>query len=202
MNNTKKKGMSAPLKPLDETQRKLVEDNLNLATVMSKQYASVGVLRGVPVEDLQQDACVGLCIAAQSYDPSKGADFRTYAFGWCRKYILQALKDEALLPFEDLDEGADIEEMTRAIDVIDDDADMDEDPVLRVAAYLEVLGQRERRVVGLVYGIACGQPHRADRDRVPMSFKEIADQLHLHPETVRRIYHQAMAKIEHAAENL
>ena len=43
---------------------------------------------GPSYDDLVQEGCVGLCIAANKFDPSRGVKFITYAVYWIRAYML------------------------------------------------------------------------------------------------------------------
>lgn len=51
--------------------------------------------RGVPLEDLVHEACLGLLKAIHRFDPGNGARFMTYAGFWVRKAILDALADQS-----------------------------------------------------------------------------------------------------------
>ena len=60
---------------LDERQRKLVEDNLKLCHYALRK-------KGVPksvYEDCFQIACIGLCKAAETFDPTLNYKFSSYA---------------------------------------------------------------------------------------------------------------------------
>ncbi len=59
--------------------RKLIEDNFELAFVMSRVMAKKYRLFGDDREELLSAAYVGLCEAAHRYDPEKGASFKTFA---------------------------------------------------------------------------------------------------------------------------
>lgn len=48
--------------------------------------------RNVPLDELRQEACLGLCLAAQRFDSQAGTSFATYASHWCRKMVLRALQ--------------------------------------------------------------------------------------------------------------
>lgn len=50
--------------------------------------------RGVPLEDLVGEGCVGLMKAMKRFDPSGGTRFMTYAVFWIRKAILDALYNQ------------------------------------------------------------------------------------------------------------
>lgn len=70
----------------DEAARhKLVEHNVRLAVKMAREWQGCGL----SLEDLIQEACVGLSIAAEKFDPDRGR-FTTYATQWIRKSLWEA----------------------------------------------------------------------------------------------------------------
>jgi RNA polymerase sigma factor (sigma-70 family) len=69
---------------------RLVEDYQSLAYGMARKYAD----RGLPLEDLRQEAMLGLLKAAELYDEDAGAEFSTYAVYWIKKFMLAALERE------------------------------------------------------------------------------------------------------------
>ena len=52
---------------------------------------------GVPLEDLAQEAMIGLVIAARRFDLGRGTRFSSFAWAWCRKMVCRCLKNEAML---------------------------------------------------------------------------------------------------------
>lgn len=70
----------------------LVTANLRLAHWQARQlhrrYAHV---RRLPLEDVEGTAMLGLCRAAQSYDPARGA-FSTYAYWVIRQHVMDAAR--------------------------------------------------------------------------------------------------------------
>jgi RNA polymerase sigma factor (sigma-70 family) len=68
----------------------LLESHMALAYGIAKRYTN----RGLPLEDLRQEALLGLLDAAKSYAASKGAGFATYATYWIKKRIIAALDRE------------------------------------------------------------------------------------------------------------
>jgi RNA polymerase sigma factor (sigma-70 family) len=48
----------------------------------------------MPFEDLKQEALMGLLVAYDKFDPTRGTQFSTYATYWIKKHILQALNKE------------------------------------------------------------------------------------------------------------
>lgn len=70
----------------DEAARhKLVEHNIRLAVKYAREWQGCGLT----LEDLIQEACLGLSVAAGKFDPDKGR-FTTYATQWIRKYLYEA----------------------------------------------------------------------------------------------------------------
>jgi len=69
----------------------LVSAHLDLAYGLASRYRQ----RGLPLEDLRQEALLGLLQAARRFDPGRGAQFSTYAAWWIKKQILQALRRES-----------------------------------------------------------------------------------------------------------
>jgi RNA polymerase primary sigma factor len=62
-----------------------------LAKWVAKQFVG----RGLEREDLNQAAMLGLMRAAQSFDPSRGTRFSTYASVWARQFVRRAIEKEA-----------------------------------------------------------------------------------------------------------
>jgi RNA polymerase primary sigma factor len=65
----------------------LITRNIRLAISEAKRYAN----RGVPLEDLIQEATNGLLTAAEKFDPGRGCRFTTYATPWMRQSILRSI---------------------------------------------------------------------------------------------------------------
>lgn len=71
----------------------LVESNLNFVASIAGEFRH----RGVPFEDLVHEGTLGLILAAQRFDPSRGVKFITYAVWWVRKTILKSIADHGSL---------------------------------------------------------------------------------------------------------
>jgi RNA polymerase sigma-B factor len=67
----------------------IVEVNLQIALDVARRYRS----RGVPVEDLEQVACLGLVKAARGYDPERATDFLSYAVPTIRGEVRRYFRD-------------------------------------------------------------------------------------------------------------
>ena len=69
---------------MTEKQNKLVNDNMRL---VSHTLKSLGVSSSDSYEDLFQEGCCGLCLAAKRFDETKGCKFSTYAISYISGYI-------------------------------------------------------------------------------------------------------------------
>ena len=75
----------------NEAQIKLVKANLRFVISVSKQYQH----RGLSLSDLISEGNIGLMIAAQRFDVTKGFRFISYAVWWIRYSILKAIHAHA-----------------------------------------------------------------------------------------------------------
>jgi RNA polymerase sigma-B factor len=78
----------------DEDERRALEDrlvevNLQIALDVARRYRS----RGVPIEDLEQVASLGLVKAARGYDPERATDFLSYAVPTIRGEVRRYFRD-------------------------------------------------------------------------------------------------------------
>lgn len=67
----------------------LVERNLMLVIKVAKRYVNLGL----PLMDLIQEGNIGLMIAAERFDYTKGFRFSTYAMWWIRQAISRSVKN-------------------------------------------------------------------------------------------------------------
>ena len=68
---------------------KFIESNMRLVITVAKPYMN----KGVDPEDLINEGNIGLAIAVDKYNPSKGAKFSTYAIWWIKQKILRYLTE-------------------------------------------------------------------------------------------------------------
>ena len=91
------------LKPEEETElinevkkgnkqafEKLVKSNLRFVVSVAKQYQG----KGVPLVDLIQEGNIGLIHSIDTYDPTRGFKFISYAVWWIRQNIIKAISDQ------------------------------------------------------------------------------------------------------------
>ena len=90
------------LRPMTAHEQELVDNNLGLARMFAWRFAKwhCNAIHRHDVymrytlqmfDDIYQDAVIGLCIAAQRFDPSKEVKFGTYAAWWMRACIQRLL---------------------------------------------------------------------------------------------------------------
>lgn len=74
---------------------KLVNHNLRLAISIAKKFEKTKC----SMDELIAEANVGLCIAAEKYDHTKGFRFSTYATWWIRQRVLKYVGNWGMLKF-------------------------------------------------------------------------------------------------------
>lgn len=74
----------------DPDPERIVADFKNLAYGLAKSYQFCGL----PLDDLRQEALLGLLDAAGKFDPGRGVLFSTYATWWIKKRLLRAARQE------------------------------------------------------------------------------------------------------------
>ncbi|MHB1158474.1 MAG: sigma-70 family RNA polymerase sigma factor [Phycisphaerales bacterium] len=70
-----------------ESRDRMARSNLRLVVSIAKNYGN----RGLPLIDLIEEGNLGLLKAVESFDPTQGARFSTYASWWIKQAIKRAL---------------------------------------------------------------------------------------------------------------
>lgn len=84
--------LSKKIKAGDENARKImIESNLRLAISIAKKYAKYGS----SLEDLIQEANIGLIKAIEKFDHTRGFKFSTYACWWIKQSVTRSLTNES-----------------------------------------------------------------------------------------------------------
>jgi len=74
-----------------EARALMISSNLRLVVTIAQDYANLGL----PLLDLISEGNVGLTVAVDRFDPSKGAKLSTYAAWWIRQSIKRALANQS-----------------------------------------------------------------------------------------------------------
>lgn len=168
----------APVKPLSKTQKEIIMEHIPYAKNIARQYVGCINRRGITLLHLETESCSALCEAALRFDPEKGTDFKTYAFVWCKKFIVAYLRNWGYYEHEDVELVAE--------DVSDDEEDIQQEREQKAEAMMAVLSDKELNVVRLLYGF----------DGAPKTFSEVAEIMHLRTARVHEIYDKARTKME------
>jgi RNA polymerase primary sigma factor len=84
--------LAAKIKKGDRKARALmISSNLRLVVTIAQDYTNVGL----PLLDVISEGNIGLMIAVDRFDPSKGAKLSTYAAWWIRQTIKRALSNQS-----------------------------------------------------------------------------------------------------------
>lgn len=172
----------------------LIEHNLRLVAHVAKKFDS----SGIDHDDLISIGTVGLIKAVETFQPTKGTKFATYAARCIQNEILMQLralkktrKDVSLYsPIGTDKEGNEI----TIGDVLGSDADETEEEVNKrmeirsMMKLMEMLDERERKVIDLRFGLADGREWTQN---------EVADALGISRSYVSRLEKRALLKMFH-----
>jgi len=189
----------------------LIEANFPLIVKTSLAFRR----RGLPLEDLLGEACMGLLEAVSRFDPDRGFRFMTYAVWWVRRALVSAVStqarnvriprhrvastDAAAWPREiSLSEDGEGENSWNLADLLEADDEPLDDLVQRdeesraVHDALDGLPERQRHVLEQRFGLL------TDETR---TLKDVAGDLGVTKERVRQIEGQALGEIERALKS-
>lgn len=71
---------------------KIIKHNLLFATSIAKRYSNIVAGSTLTLEDLVNEANLGLCVAINRFDYKKGFKFISYAVWWIQSYINESIK--------------------------------------------------------------------------------------------------------------
>ena len=179
----------------EESRSLLIEHNLRLvAHIVKKYYSSFS-----NQDDLISIGSLGLIKAIDSFKPSNGARFATYAAKCIQNEILMFFRAQKKLSYEvSINDTIDIDKNGNPltyIDIISSDDTIAEDLELKVQTeraielIKTILDERERQIIIMRYGLA-GSP--------PKTQREVADELEISRSYVSRIEKKALERLRHA----
>ena len=181
---------------MTKEQDKLVTANMGYVVTLARQYKS-DILS---TDDLVSEGAIGLMKAAEKYDASKGKPFVTFAAPYIRRAIEKAISRlKTDIDTRSTDESLPVGSRNNytLLNVLEDknavraDAAVEEitltDDLLKC---MNVLNEREQRVVNLYYGNGY--------ERQTMA--EIAETMGLKRERVRQVRDQALRKLRKEAK--
>jgi RNA polymerase primary sigma factor len=181
---------------MTKEQDKLVTANMGYVVTLARQYKS-DILS---TDDLVSEGAIGLMKAAEKYDASKGKPFVTFAAPYIRRAIEKAISRLATdIDTRSTDESLPIGSRNNytLLNVLEDKNALQADATVEEATLtddllkcMNVLNEREQRVINLYYGNGY--------ERQTMA--EIAETMELKRERVRQVRDQALRKLKKAAK--
>ena len=181
---------------MTKEQDKLVTANMGYVVTLARQYKS----ELLSTDDLVSEGAIGLMKAAEKYDASKGKPFVTFAAPYIRRAIEKAIGRLATdIDTRSTDESLPIGSRNNytLLNVLEDKNALQADATVEEATLtddllkcLNVLNEREQRVINLYYGNGY--------ERQTMA--EIAETMELKRERVRQVRDQALRKLKKAAK--
>ena len=181
---------------MTKEQDKLVTANMGYVVTLARQYKS-DILS---TDDLVSEGAIGLMKAAEKYDASKGKPFVTFAAPYIRRAIEKAISRLATdIDTRSTDESLPIGSRNNytLLNVLEDKNVLQADATVEEATLtddllkcLNVLNEREQRIINLYYGNGY--------ERQTMA--EIAETMELKRERVRQVRDQALRKLKKSAK--
>jgi len=181
---------------MTKEQDKLVTANMGYVITLARQYKS-DILS---TDDLVSEGAIGLMKAAEKYDASKGKPFVTFAAPYIRRTIEKAISRLTTdIDTRSTDESLPIGSRNNftLLNVLEDKSAMKADATVEESTLtddllkcLDVLNEREQRVINLYYGNGY--------ERQTMA--EIAETMGLKRERVRQVRDQALRKLRKEAK--
>ena len=177
----------------------LIERNLRLVVYIARKFENTGI----GIEDLISIGTIGLIKAVGSFDPDKNIKLATYASRCIENEILMVLRRNSKRRLEvSLDEPLNTDWDGNELllsDVLGTDADLvsrqlDAD-VEKQLLYLAIskLGERERRIISLRYGLAGGREYTQ---------KEVADMMGISQSYISRLEKRIISQLHDAMEKM
>lgn len=184
----------------DEAAREpLIVHNLRLVVYIAKKFEN----SGVPTEDLISIGTIGLIKAVNTFCPSRNIKLATYASRCIENEILMYLRKTSVLKTEvSIDEPLNVDWDGNELllsDVLGSDADIVGQPIEKederqlLLSLIEALGERERTIMKMRFGIGGMREHTQ---------KEVADILGISQSYISRLEKRILEKIKREMEKV
>ncbi len=176
----------------EDAKTKLIEHNLRLVVYIARKFENTGV----GIEDLISIGAIGLIKAVNSFRPEKNIKLATYASRCIENEILMYLRKFSRIRSEiSLDEPLNVDWDGNELllcdilgtdnDIVSRDIEEETDrELLRIA--MTHLGEREKRIVELRFGLADGHEYTQ---------KQVADMLGISQSYISRIEKRIMKQL-------
>ena len=180
-----------------QARERIIRANMRFVLKVALQYRN----SPMPVTDLVNEGCMGLIRAIESYDPSMGLKFISYAVWWIKAFIVRAIDENELddevrqmLRMEEagicIDRPIPGNERSSYAEVLPDTSTPLPDRLAEIEQMertlrdlINGLPEQEAQVIQSIYGI--------DRDG-PMTLREVSEMLEVPHERVRQIRDKAI----------
>ncbi|HIQ81714.1 MAG TPA: RNA polymerase sporulation sigma factor SigE [Candidatus Pullichristensenella stercorigallinarum] len=177
----------------------LIERNLRLVVYIARKFENTGI----GIEDLISIGTIGLIKAVNSFDPSKNIKLATYASRCIENEILMVLRRTSRLKLEvsfdePLNTDWDGNELLLSDilgtepDLVSRDLDHDVEKQM-LAAAVNTLSERERKIVHMRYGLGGGSEHTQ---------KEVADMMGISQSYISRLEKRIIGKLRTEIEKM
>ena len=177
----------------------LIEHNLRLVVYIARKFENTGI----GIEDLISIGTIGLIKAVNSFDPDKNIKLATYASRCIENEILMVLRRNSRLRMEvSLDEPLNTDWDGNELllsdilgtepDLVSKQLDADVEKQLLYLA-ISKLGERERRIISLRYGLAGGREYTQ---------KEVAEMMGISQSYISRLEKRIISQLHDAMEKM
>ncbi len=183
----------------DSAREPLIVHNLRLVVYIAKKFEN----SGVPTEDLISIGTIGLIKAVNTFCPSRNIKLATYASRCIENEILMYLRKTSTLKTEvSIDEPLNVDWDGNELllsDVLGSDADVVGQPIEKederrlLLSLIEALGERERTIMKMRFGIGSTREHTQ---------KEVADILGISQSYISRLEKRILEKIKREIEKV
>ena len=177
----------------------LIEHNLRLVVYIARKFENTGI----GIEDLISIGTIGLIKAVNSFDPDKNIKLATYDSRCIENEILMVLRRNSRLRMEvSLDEPLNTDWDGNELllsdilgtepDLVSKQLDADVEKQLLYLA-ISKLGEREKRIISLRYGLAGGREYTQ---------KEVADMMGISQSYISRLEKRIISQLHDAIEKM